>query len=164
MENKRMKNKKLGILAVVPVLLIACMIFWFSSETAEQSRLISGTLTRQILRIVISDYDALPKEEQTALILQFHFWVRKAAHLTEYLLLGLTTSACFVVWKVKFPFLTAQICGSLYAATDEVHQLFVDSRSGELRDFLIDSFGVFLGIMICRCIFMMIRKKKKRDA
>lgn len=164
MENKRMKNKKPGILAAVPVLLIACMIFLFSGETAEQSRKVSGSLTRQILRVVISDFDALPEEEQIALVRQTHFWVRKAAHLTEYLLLGLSSAVCFNVWKVKFPFLTAQICGSLYAATDEVHQLFVDSRSGELRDFLIDSFGVFLGMMICRCIIMIIRKKKKRDA
>ena len=159
-----MKQKILCIFAVVTVLLIACMIFLFSGENAEQSRKTSGTLTKQILRIVISDFDELPKKEQTALVRQTHFWVRKAAHLTEYLLLGFSTAVCLNVWKVKFPFLTAQICGSLYAVTDEVHQLFVDSRSGELRDVLIDSFGVFLGILICRFVIMMIRKKKKRDA
>ena len=161
---QKMKRRLLGILAAVPVLLIACMIFWFSSETAEQSRKVSGSLTRQILRIVISDYDELPEEEQTALVQKLHFWIRKAAHLTEYLLFGVSAAGCFIIWKVKFPFLTAQICGSLYAVTDEVHQLFVDSRSGELRDFLIDSFGVLLGVLLCRCVCVIYRKKKKRDA
>lgn len=159
-----MKHIKLGILTIIPVVLIACMIFWLSSENAEQSTKTSGTFAGRILRIVISDYDELSEKEQAALIQRIQFGVRKTAHLTEYLLLGFSMAVCLNIWKVKFPFLTAQLCGSLYAATDEVHQLFVDSRSGELRDFLIDSFGVFLGMMICRCIIMIIRKKKKRDA
>ncbi|MFP3514028.1 VanZ family protein, partial [Peribacillus sp. SIMBA_075] len=35
---------------------------------------------------------------------------------------------------------------AFYAATDEVHQLFIPGRSGEARDVLIDSTGAAAGL------------------
>jgi VanZ family protein len=35
-----------------------------------------------------------------------------------------------------------------YAVTDEVHQLFVSGRSGEVRDILIDTIAGALGIAL----------------
>ena len=37
------------------------------------------------------------------------------------------------------------ICASIYAISDEVHQIFVDGRSCELRDWAIDTVGAILG-------------------
>lgn len=34
----------------------------------------------------------------------------------------------------------------LYASSDELHQLFIDQRSGNIKDVLIDTFGASLGI------------------
>jgi VanZ family protein len=42
------------------------------------------------------------------------------------------------------PFFT----GVLYAVSDEIHQLFVPGRAGQIRDVLIDACGVFVGIII----------------
>ena len=42
----------------------------------------------------------------------------------------------------------AVFIGFLYASTDEFHQTFVPGRSGEIRDILIDTFGVLLGALI----------------
>lgn len=36
----------------------------------------------------------------------------------------------------------------LYAASDEIHQLFVPGRVASIKDFLIDSMGIFLAILI----------------
>lgn len=36
----------------------------------------------------------------------------------------------------------------IYALSDEIHQLFVFGRSGELKDVLIDTIGSFLGIIL----------------
>lgn len=36
----------------------------------------------------------------------------------------------------------------IYACSDEIHQLFVFGRSGEIRDVLIDFIGSFIGILI----------------
>lgn len=38
--------------------------------------------------------------------------------------------------------------GTIYAISDEVHQLFVEGRSCELRDMLIDSAGVIAGVLL----------------
>lgn len=38
----------------------------------------------------------------------------------------------------------------IYAISDEVHQLFVPTREGKLRDIFIDSLGAFLGNLIAQ--------------
>ncbi len=51
----------------------------------------------------------------------------------------------------------------LYAASDEIHQLFVPGRSGEVRDVMIDFSGAVLGIALSMLVFLLIcRIKKKR--
>lgn len=94
-----------------------------------------------------------------------HFIVRKAAHFTEFTVLGICLAANFYDFKsrneltkkdeslaklaiVRHPLLAAWIAGTLYAGTDELHQLFVEGRSSEFRDVCIDSAGVVLGIAI----------------
>jgi VanZ family protein len=38
--------------------------------------------------------------------------------------------------------------GSLYAVTDEVHQVFVSGRHGSLLDWFIDTAGVVAGVLL----------------
>ncbi len=42
--------------------------------------------------------------------------------------------------------------GTLYAVTDEIHQLFIQGRSCEFRDVCIDSLGVLTGIIVALTI------------
>lgn len=51
--------------------------------------------------------------------------------------------------------------GSLYAASDEFHQLFVPGRSGRLTDVLIDSAGLLAGILVV-CLIKQLRKCYRR--
>lgn len=109
-----------------------------------------------------------------------HFIVRKAAHFTEFTVLGICLAVNFNDFKLRnelrnelrseliktdatpaksakrlflgHPVLAACITGTLYACTDEFHQLFVEGRSGELRDVCIDSAGVILGIAIAAVV------------
>ena len=53
------------------------------------------------------------------------------------------------------------IC-AVYAATDELHQMFVQGRSCEVRDILIDSLGALTGILIA-CLISVLRAKKKQS-
>ncbi|HIU52150.1 MAG TPA: VanZ family protein [Candidatus Merdicola faecigallinarum] len=46
--------------------------------------------------------------------------------------------------KITYSF----IIGVIYAITDEIHQLFVPGRSGEIRDVLIDGLGIIVGIIL----------------
>lgn len=81
--------------------------------------------------------------------------VRKCAHLTEYAILAL------LVWRaVRKPVRKdprpwswhhagiALWVAVLYAATDELHQTFVSSREGTIRDVFIDSSGALVGLIV----------------
>ena len=50
---------------------------------------------------------------------------------------------------------------TLYACTDEIHQLFVEGRSGEIRDIIIDGLGATLGTMIFLLIKQLLTAKNK---
>ena len=49
---------------------------------------------------------------------------------------------------VKKVVVSAVISSAVYAATDEFHQLFVEGRSGEIRDILIDTSGALTGALL----------------
>lgn len=77
------------------------------------------------------------------------FIVRKAAHMTEYLILFILSCNLWRLYlkdnKVLYSsFLTA----FLYACTDEFHQLFVPGRAGMFRDVMIDSSGALIGLLL----------------
>lgn len=61
--------------------------------------------------------------------------------------------------------LLALLIGVEYAAIDEIHQLFVAGRSGQITDVMIDSIGIALGICILMFFYQMINKilKKRKD-
>ena len=52
------------------------------------------------------------------------------------------------------------LIGSFFAVTDEYHQTFVEGRSCELRDMLIDSCGVALGVFL---VFLTNRRQRRRQ-
>lgn len=70
--------------------------------------------------------------------------LRKAAHLTEYAILG-----ALLLRALRHP-VAAWLAGVAYAASDEFHQHFVAGRNGNAVDFAIDAFGVLLGIVVYR--------------
>ena len=51
----------------------------------------------------------------------------------------------------------------LYAATDEIHQLFVPNREGKFADVIIDTAGALLGIFLVWFIGRVSRKFVKTD-
>jgi VanZ family protein len=68
--------------------------------------------------------------------------LRKAAHVTEYAILG-----ALLVRAVGRE-LPAFGIGVAYAITDEIHQTFVAGRHGSPLDVLIDAGGIALGIAL----------------
>ena len=50
--------------------------------------------------------------------------------------------------------------GTLYAVTDEIHQVFVPGRFGQIRDVIIDSMGVAMGIVILHIIMKASDRRK----
>ena len=62
----------------------------------------------------------------------------------------------FLTFKInpKKQVIFAGVMGISYAISDEIHQLFVSGRAGQVQDVIIDSIGVILGI----CILMLFIK------
>ncbi len=66
--------------------------------------------------------------------------LRKLAHVTEYAVLGALLLRACGSWRL------ALALGVGYAATDELHQHFVTGRHAAVRDVLIDTAGVVIGL------------------
>lgn len=80
-----------------------------------------------------------------------HVWVRKAAHLVEYALLGLLAfRALRLSLAVSLPrtALLGLVVVLAVAATDELRQSFLTSRTGSLVDVGIDFAGGALGVCL----------------
>ncbi len=144
------------VLTLLLVLSLMILIFCFSAQPADESDETSGFIVSLILKILAPDYDSLDPEEKSELEHKVSFVVRKTAHLTEYAVLGfalmLHVAALQEKMKIRFPRSTAFLVGSLYAVSDELHQVFVPGRSGEGKDVLLDSAGVLLGLLILSLI------------
>jgi VanZ family protein len=68
--------------------------------------------------------------------------LRKLAHVGEFAVLG----ALLMRAVRREP--AAIVLGSVYAATDEIHQSFVAGRQGSALDWTIDTVGVVLGVLL----------------
>ena len=141
------------LLSFFPVLLMMCIIWSFSARDAEGSSQMSGSTGAMVVHAANRMFRVeMTESEVSALAEHLQPVVRKTAHVTEYFLLALAaTLPLFAYGKTSGRFfLLAGILCILYAASDELHQAFVPGRSAEIRDVLIDSFGVAAGILPAR--------------
>ncbi len=54
------------------------------------------------------------------------------------------------------------LIAALYAASDEIHQLFVPGRSGQLSDVILDSAGALAGVAAFTVLWWLINRRKAR--
>lgn len=131
-------------------------IFLFSARTGTESAKMSIGYAEELAKILgwagvfsmESGKDLLFYAESV------HTAVRKAAHFTEYAVLGFFTCKAVLcdVRDRKHAILLSQIICSGYAVSDEIHQLFIPGRSGRAFDVGIDSLGALTGILIAAFI------------
>ncbi len=122
----------------------ACMIaiFLFSNQKATDSTQLSDGLLFDIIKF----FSINASNETIAFLSVF---IRKVAHFCVYAVLGVSTYMLVVTnfgKNGKKAIFTALIVCALYAVTDEVHQLFIEGRSGSGKDVLLDSAGALFGI------------------
>lgn len=130
------------------VLIISCMaaIFAFSSQKATESKKTSSSFITTVIRLLDIN-KTLSQESIENIAEEITTIVRKSAHFFIYALLGLLVALLFSQYgfKGKRQLLFAVLWVLLYACSDEFHQTFVEGRSGEIRDVLIDTAGGFCG-------------------
>lgn len=127
----------------IAVIVWMALIFYLSHQPATQSNELSSGITAFIVKAVENVAPNLDFD-----ISGFNHLVRKNAHFVAYLVLGVLTFNALRVSGVRGfrnVVIALGIC-ILFAISDEVHQLFIPGRSGEVRDVLIDSAGASVGI------------------
>ncbi len=85
---------------------------------------------------------------------------RKGGHFAEYTILAILFY--FPLRTHRRAFLLAFLLTTLYAMTDEWHQTFIPTRNGNPIDWLIDSSGAFVGILIAAYYTRFIKIKGTR--
>lgn len=162
--NVKISNKQL----ILWVCLIAWMvvIFMFSAQNGEESAELSGGITKRVIEIIVDDYENMTPAQQTNVQNNVSFVVRKIAHFTEYAILG-GILACLVgtyTQILKRRILISWCAGTVYAMTDEFHQMFSEGRTPKVFDVCIDSAGVIFGVCIVLvfCHIAIDKRKQKK--
>lgn len=134
------KNKIFAILA------IAWMVFIFSmsAQPADESTNTSLRVGRLVCTIFVPHYRNMTEARQIALAEKIDHPVRKAAHATEYAVLDILLFSAIPDNR----YLLSLIIGAVYASSDEIYQLFVPGRSGQVTDVMIDACGAAVGLLI----------------
>lgn len=83
-----------------------------------------------------------------AQITELHNFFRKTAHFSAYAVLSFFSCNIvhLVITRKKYAAAAAFVLCVLMAVPDEVHQAFVPGRSAEVRDVLIDTLGICVGL------------------
>lgn len=151
------------LLVWIPPVIIAMLIFGFSSQNATESSGLSSKAAATIVQFAGETHIVKVNDTNKAkLIENLEYPIRKCAHMTEYLVFTLSVMNALYVWNVrkKLLYLASFAVTVLFAGTDEFHQLFVPGRSGRFSDVLVDATGAAIGFFFVWCISRLISKKK----
>ena len=142
------------IISFIVLILWMIVIFSFSSADANKS---TGTSDKVITTMIeIKDKitnNETPNNEKEIIVKNSSFYIRKIAHITEYLILGFLTFNLLKQYSVTNIYYAIGL-SILYSCTDEFHQLFISGRSGSIRDILIDSIGILIGTYLYKLLFI----------
>ena len=159
-----MKIKK--AVGIILVIIWMSVMFWFSNQQGIGSSSTSKKVSEIIVNIIDinKQYSDTQKEEIIEVIEPI---IRKLAHYTFYAIGGILIANCVYQFcsEEKRVIAISAIIGIAYAASDEIHQLMVPGRSGNIKDIMIDSIGVLTGIalflLVKEIIKIMLAKFKK---
>jgi VanZ family protein len=125
----------------------APLIIWMALISFASSNEFSAVNTSKVVRPLLLWLFPNIAEESITLA---HFLVRKAAHITEYAVLGCLAARAFTGSSHDFLrqrwFLAGAVLIVFQALLDEYHQSFVASRTGSLYDSGIDIAGGLIGL------------------
>ncbi|WP_052406570.1 VanZ family protein [Clostridium culturomicium] len=127
---------------LILTLLWISFILYMSSKPAVESAAASSQIVDFILKWfgISSEYSE-----------SISFVVRKTAHFTEYFILsGLLTATYGAFTNKKYNYSFILLMGVMTALSDEFLQGFIEGRSSEVRDVLIDFSGVAAFIVVFR--------------
>lgn len=154
------------IAAFAAVFLWLFVIFSFSREDAGKSSGTSASVIDKVATVTVEEYKDYTPPQKIEFIESWQHTVRKAAHFTEFFILGVLTFAALLTLPLKsggrlaFSSLFCLLC----AFFDELSQTFSLGRSMQVTDMLIDFSGAVLGIIIIRLFTLLVQSVKNKRA
>lgn len=136
------------------------LIFSFSAQPATESTKTSLRVGMTVGSVLVPDFSSMSEIDRTKYAESIKFPVRKTAHATEYAILGILLTATLSSFEKRHYGLWGWLLGTGYAATDEIHQLFVPGRSGQVTDVMLDSAGCLLGCLLLCTIYHLSKLRK----
>lgn len=137
-------------------------IFMLSAQPGSESSETSGGFINMFCELIVPEFSGFSGAERAEFVESLQFIVRKCAHFTAYLLLAVLSLQFFrTLEKFRKPLsagAAALVFSVIYAISDEIHQLFVDGRSAQIRDVLIDSCGALFGAAVSIGVWSLFRK------
>lgn len=131
-------------------------IFYLSHQPASASNELSTGITV----IVVETVEKVTAHSSYSLDSLNHV-LRKSTHFVAYF--GLALILWLALDRSKKRYLYAWGFATLYAVTDEFHQLFVDGRGGQAKDVAIDSLGAATAMLLLYSANKLVRKFKFPD-
>lgn len=139
------------LILYILIFLWMSLIFFFSNQPSNESTNVSDGIMSKMINIVETITNHEFSNEQIDNIYEYGITpLRKCAHFTIYFILGILFYLLIKDYNLELnkTLVISLLFCIIYACSDEIHQLFIFGRSGEVRDVLIDSLGSFLGIFI----------------
>lgn len=142
------------------------IIFLLSAQAGDESSETSGGFIGFFCELIVPEFSGFDGARRAEFVESLQFIVRKCAHFSAYFLLALLSVNFFNTFeKLKKPLAAGAAAfgfAFIYAAGDELHQLFVPGRSAQLRDVLIDSCGALCGLLLAAAVRAVVAAVKKR--
>lgn len=158
-----MSQKTARILLWISVVAVCGLIFFFSSQTGEESSETSDRIVRWVLSLLVHDFEAMAPFQQQSLFDTVSLVVRKLAHFSEFALLAFLVRLLMHSYRLRLGGLWAWLAASLYAVTDELHQMSVAARSPSPADVGIDSLGAAAGALLaCLALWLLSRRRQQQ--
>ena len=160
-----MKSKLKLILKWILVITWMIVIFLFSSMTGTDSNLKSKkTIDKALTEIAVVSNNLKitnvnpESKKKVNIIEKLNKPLRKCMHASIYCVLSvLFLNALRETKKLNIWYFIAIILCFIYACTDEYHQTFVNGRTGQFKDVLVDTSGAIFGSIM----FFVFYKLKK---
>lgn len=139
-----MVNKKRLFYGLL-IIMWCFIIFYFSNTNANDSSNMSMGIVKMFINLIYPKFDLLNVQRRNEILSIIHLLIRKLAHMTEFGILYFLIFQFITTYKKLY--ILPLFFTIVYAAFDEIHQLFIEGRSGNIADIMIDSIGAI--IMLC---------------
>lgn len=159
-----MEKRWVRFLLWLAVLAVCGMIFFFSAQSGDQSAQTSGKVVEWLIELLVRGYELLDAVRQREIYETASLLVRKLAHFGEFALLGFLVRLLLRSYHIRKGGAWAWFAATLYASTDELHQLFVDARGASLMDVGIDSLGAAIGVAFACLLLWRLGAKTRKSA